>query len=661
MGSVDNSGGTRTSVQTVATSVGVSHSLFSLFGSSQTSMSVRGSVCSVAEGSNRTGSNFFPGSRILFPPLLGPKKKGGMRPVIDLSILNTYLVVPHFKMETNRSIGASILPGMWSTSLDLTDAYFHCPISVAFRKYLRFVWDNKVFQFRALPFGLAIAPLVFTKIFQVVSAHLHTLSIQIHSYLDDSLVKELNPDILLSHTQTVIDLLLELGFLISWKKSEIIPSQDFVFLGEHFRTDLGLVFPPEEKFLALRWFILTFLAKTSVTARQFSQLLGLLNSLTDVVQLGRLHIRPLQFYLLEHWIPSSQDWEASIPILEVLSTHLSWWLQRENVMTGFPLASPVPSLTLFTDASLLGWGAYLEGQTVSGMWSSTLQKDHINLLEMRAVLLALSHFKLCLESLSIVLATDNTTVVAYLKNQGGTHCYALYQLAKDVLILCSQFQIRLVVRHIPGRLNVLADSLSRSLAPVNTEWELHQAVFQSIVLHWGNPNIDLFATSLNFKVTTFVSPVPDPRAYAVDAMSLSWEGMFAYAFPPFRFLAPVLHKITGEKCRIIVIAPAWLKQAWFANLLRLSCARPLVLPLKRNLLSQFKGGVVHLSPERLHLHAWFLSGIISDRKAFLKQLPSTYPGQCENQLASSMMQSGQSYLIGVLEGRLIHSKSLSNN
>jgi hypothetical protein len=89
-------------------------------------------------------------------------------------------------------------------------------------------------------------------------------------------------------------------------------------------------------------------------------------------------------------------------------------------MTGFPLASPVPSPTLFTDASLLGWGAFLEGQTVSGMWSSTLQKDHINLLEMRAVLLALSHFKLCLESLSIVLATDNATVVAYLKNQGGT-------------------------------------------------------------------------------------------------------------------------------------------------------------------------------------------------------------------------------------------------
>jgi hypothetical protein len=44
-----------------------------------------------------------------------------MRPVIDVSILNSYLIVPHFTMEINRSIRASILPGMWTTSLDLTE------------------------------------------------------------------------------------------------------------------------------------------------------------------------------------------------------------------------------------------------------------------------------------------------------------------------------------------------------------------------------------------------------------------------------------------------------------------------------------------------------------------------------------------------------------
>jgi hypothetical protein len=66
--------------------------------------------------------------------------------------------------------------------------------------------------------------------------------------------------------------------------------------------------------------------------------------------------------------------------------------------------------------------------------------------------------------------------------------------------------------------------------PVNTEWELLQVVFDSVVLRWDRPHVDLFATSLNHKLETFVSPVPDPLSFAVDAMSLSWDGMFAYAF-----------------------------------------------------------------------------------------------------------------------------------
>jgi hypothetical protein len=55
---------------------------------------------------------------------LVPKKYGKMRPVIDLSVLNQHLIVPHFKMEINRSIRGSILLGMWTTSL---------------RQFLRFV------------------------------------------------------------------------------------------------------------------------------------------------------------------------------------------------------------------------------------------------------------------------------------------------------------------------------------------------------------------------------------------------------------------------------------------------------------------------------------------------------------------------------------------
>ena len=133
--------------------------------------------------------------------------------------------------------------------------------------------------------------------------------------------------------------------------------------------------------------------------------------------------------------------------------------------------------------------------------------------------------------------------------------------------------------------------------------------------------------------------------------------MFAYAFPPFRFLSAVLRNISVEQCLIILIAPAWPKQAWFPDFLRLSCAHPLALPVRHNLLSQFKGTILHPNPE-LHLFAWFLSGIASKREVFLRAQPDISPEQSEIPLTSSMMPSGHSSVIGVVRRKLILSKSL---
>jgi hypothetical protein len=44
-------------------------------------------------------------------------------------------------------------------------------------------------------------------------------------------------------------------------------------------------------------------------------------------------------------------------------------------------------------------------------------------------------------------------------------------------------------------------------------FHLQQVTFNAIRLLWGRPHLDLFATSLNHKLNTFASPVPDPLAY----------------------------------------------------------------------------------------------------------------------------------------------------
>ncbi|CAG2208430.1 unnamed protein product [Mytilus edulis] len=89
------------------------------------------------------------------------------------------------------------------------------------------------------------------------------------------------------------------------------------------------------------------------------------------------------------------------------------------------------------------------------------------------------------------------------------------------------------------------------------------------------------------------------------------------------------------------------KQSWFPDLLRLSCACPLVLPLRPDLLSQIKGKVLYQNPEKLHLHAWLLSGLASER-GFSEEQPSISQSLSETPLALSMMQNGQSSQIGVV-------------
>ena len=104
------------------------------------------------------------------------------------------------------------------------------------------------------------------------------------------------------------------------------------------------------------------------------------------------------------------------------------------------------------------------------------------------------------------------------------------------------YHITLKARHIPGCLNVMADLLSRSNQVQSTEWSLHPQVFKQICQKLFTPHVDLFATHLNHKLPLYVSPVPDPNAWDIDAQNINWTGLTAYAYPPMAHLHRVIQK-----------------------------------------------------------------------------------------------------------------------
>ena len=147
------------------------------------------------------------------------KKTGGWRPVIDLSHLNLYLDFPTFRMETTQSIRNSLQVGQWTTwwttSLDLKDAYFHVPMAPTVHKLLRFKVLGKVYQFVAMPFGLATASREFTTLVKEVKRMALRLGISVHMYLDDWSCQEAQ-----SATLTLLELTHKLGWIV---KSDLLP------------------------------------------------------------------------------------------------------------------------------------------------------------------------------------------------------------------------------------------------------------------------------------------------------------------------------------------------------------------------------------------------------------------------------------------------------
>ena len=79
--------------------------------------------------------------------------------------------------------------------------------------------------------------------------------------------------------------------------------------------------------------------------------------------------------------------------------------------------------------------------------------------------------------------------------------------------------------------------------------------------------------------TVCVTGSSPTQAWAVDALSLSWEDLDPYAFPPVAILGKVVEKLQDYPCnRIILIAPGWPNMPWFWDLVTISSQIPLCLP-----------------------------------------------------------------------------------
>ena len=110
--------------------------------------------------------------------------------------------------------------GDFLAKVDHTDAYLTIPLFKGHRKFLRFRWGRKTFEYTCLSFGLCSSPWVFTTLLRVAVASLRRSGIRLVINIDDLLILGSSVKECSAAVSTVITLLQSLSFFINFEKSE---------------------------------------------------------------------------------------------------------------------------------------------------------------------------------------------------------------------------------------------------------------------------------------------------------------------------------------------------------------------------------------------------------------------------------------------------------
>ena len=176
---------------------------------------------------------------------------GKKRLVVNLRHINKFLWKRKFKFEDLRIAMMLFGRGELMFNFDLKSGYHHVDIAAHHRKYLGFEWEQQFYVFTVLPFGLASAPYVFTKLLRPMVRLWRSRGLKSLIYLDDGIVAVKGEECAIEASMWVKNSLERVGFVVNDAKSAWTPSHCVIWLG--FKIDLleGCVSVPQEKLIAL--------------------------------------------------------------------------------------------------------------------------------------------------------------------------------------------------------------------------------------------------------------------------------------------------------------------------------------------------------------------------------------------------------------------------
>lgn len=122
--------------------------------------------------------------------------------------------------------------------------------------------------------------------------------------------------------------------------------------------------------------------------REVARGIGILVAAIPAVEMGKLYYRKLESAKISALPGAKGNFDEWMIVTDEMKSDLNWWI-KEVANQDRKIFRKCTEIDLYTDASNLGWGGCLNGQSTNVRWSSEERLLHINVLELKSIMFAL--------------------------------------------------------------------------------------------------------------------------------------------------------------------------------------------------------------------------------------------------------------------------------
>ena len=206
-----------------------------------------------------------------------------------------------------------------------------------------------------LPNGRSPCPGWFIKILKPSLAELRELKHDISAYIDDMYLQGNTKTKCVSNIVATIKKLRSLGFTIHEGKSNLIPTQKLDILGFTIDSVAMTVSLKETKKKNFRNLTSKTITKTFIKIRKPSQVIRKIVASLPGSMYAALYCRHIELNKQRELKSTKGNYEGYVKVTKESLSELTWW--KENLPSMYQkINQEHPAITLYSDASNLGWG-----------------------------------------------------------------------------------------------------------------------------------------------------------------------------------------------------------------------------------------------------------------------------------------------------------------